>query len=65
MAVKRKTAKKRPAKKAVKSRKRVSIFKEASTNKAYKAARKRALDAAKRASKLYKDALRKAKKGRK
>ena len=66
MAVKKRKA---PAKKRAAAKKTTrnpkNIFKTAASDKKYKAAKKRALDAGRAASKAYKEAVRKAKKARK
>lgn len=67
MAYKKKTTRKTARKKtaAKKSKKRVGfvgVFKTASKDKKYKAAKKRATEAVKAAAKAWKDAVKKAKK---
>jgi hypothetical protein len=63
MATRKKAAKKTARKKvAAKKRRPVSGFTLAAKNKAYRAAKKRAVDAAKKASKAWREAVRKAKK---
>lgn len=61
----KKRAKKKGRKTASKRRSSVSVFKKASMDKSYRAAKKRATAAVRKASAAYKAAVRKAKKARK